>query len=106
MLQFTRLRWPALANEKQLEERHIKYEKTLQDFKDDDRAVTDNYQYGKAILLISKKGFLKKQKLLGGSMIAPGAGELIQELILANSAGISIDEIFNKIYPYPIYRIN
>ena len=40
-------------------------------------------------------------------MIAPGAGELIQELILANSAGISIDKIFNKIYPYPTAaRIN
>lgn len=94
-------------SEKQLEERNIKYEKLVQDFKDDDRAVTDNYQYGKAILLISKKGFLKKQKLLGGSMIAPGAGELIQELILATSAGISIDKLFNKIYPYPTAaRIN
>ena len=94
-------------SEKQLEQRHIGYEKLVQDFKDDDRAVTDNYQYGKVILFISKKIFLKKQKLLGGSMIAPGAGELIQELILANSAGISIDKIFNKIYPYPTAaRIN
>lgn len=94
-------------SEKQLKERNFSYEKLVQDFKDDDRAVTDNYQYGKAILFISKKGLLKKQKILGGSMIAPGAGELIQELILANSAGISIDKIFNKIYPYPTAaRIN
>ncbi len=57
-------------SEKQLKERNISYEKLVQDFKDDDRAVTDNYQYGKAILFISKKGFLKKQKILGGSMIA------------------------------------
>jgi len=34
-------------------------------------------------------------------MIAPNAGELIQELILANSAGINASSIFNKIYPYP-----
>lgn len=94
-------------NEKQLKERSIPFEKLVQDFKDDDRAVTDNYQYGKLVLFISKRNFLKKQKVLGGSMIAPGAGELIQELILANTAGISISEIFNKIYPYPTAaRIN
>lgn len=35
-------------------------------------------------------------------MIAPNAGELIQELILANAAKISINKIFDKIYPYPV----
>ena len=40
-------------------------------------------------------------------MVSPNAGELIQELILANSAGLSINTIFNKIYPYPVAsRIN
>ena len=40
-------------------------------------------------------------------MVAPNAGELIQELILANTDGLSIDAIFNKIYPYPVAaRIN
>lgn len=94
-------------NEKQLGERNISYKRLEQDFKDDDRAITDNYQYAKMILFISKKGFLKKQKILGGTMIAPGAGELIQELILANVARLSINKIFNKIYPYPVAsRIN
>ncbi len=94
-------------SEKQIKERNISYEKLEQDFKDDDRAVVDNYQYGKMILFISTKGFLKKQKILGGTMIAPGAGELIQELILANIKGISINALFDKIYPYPVAsRIN
>ena len=94
-------------SEKQLKERNISYEKLVNDFKDDDRAVTDNYQYAKSVLFISKKGFLKKQRILGGSMVAPGAGELIQELILANTAKLSINTIFNKIYPYPTAsRIN
>lgn len=40
-------------------------------------------------------------------MVAPDAGELIQELILANTAKIAIKAIFNKIYPYPVAsRIN
>lgn len=94
-------------NEKQLKERDIHYERLEQDFEDDDRAIVDNYQYAKLILLISAKGFLKKQKILGGTVVAPNAGELIQELILANKNGLSVNTIFNKIYPYPVAsRIN
>ena len=94
-------------NEKQLKERGIAYEKLEQDFSGDDRAVTDNYPYARVILYISKGGFLKKEKILGGTMLAPNAGELIQELIMANTSGLSINAIFNKIYPYPVAtRIN
>ncbi len=94
-------------NEQQLKERKIEYERLEQDFEDDDRAITDDYRYGKLVLFISSKGLLKKQKVLGGTMVAPNAGELIQELILANTRGLSINSIFNKIYPYPVAtRIN
>ncbi len=94
-------------NEKQLKEMGTTYEKLEKDFSEDDRAVTDNYRYARTILYISKGGFLKKEKILGGTMIAPNAGELIQELILANTSGLSINSIFNKIYPYPVAaRIN
>lgn len=94
-------------NEKQLQKRNIKHIKLEESFKDDDRAITDNYRYGKAIMYISNKSWFKKQVILGGTMIAPNAGELIQELILANTTGLSIDDIFNKIYPYPVAsRIN
>ena len=94
-------------NEKQLKERNISYKKLEQDFTDDDRAVVDNYQYAKMILFISKGSFLKKEKILGGTMLAPHAGELIQELLLANTSNLSINSIFNKVYPYPVAsRIN
>ena len=40
-------------------------------------------------------------------MLAPRAGEIVQELILANTSKLSINTIFNKIYPYPVAsRIN
>lgn len=71
------------------------------DFKSDDRAITDDYRYGKAYTYLTKPSLLGSQKVLGGTMIAPNAGELVQELILANSAGIKASAIFNKIYPYP-----
>lgn len=94
-------------NEKQLKERNIRYKKLEQDFTDDDRATVDNYQYAKIILYISKSGFFKKEKILGGTMVAPHAGELTQELILANTNKLSVNAIFNKIYPYPVAsRIN
>lgn len=94
-------------SEKQLQEKGIAYERLEESFADDDRAVVDNYAYAKMVLLISPKGFLKKQKILGGTMVAPGAGELIQELILANTNGLSINALFHKIYPYPVAaRIN
>ncbi len=94
-------------SENQLKKRNIHYIKLVQDFNDDDRAVVDSYRYGKVILFISEKSWFKKQQILGGTMVAPNAGELIQELILANTEGLSINAIFNKIYPYPVAsRIN
>jgi len=94
-------------NEKQLKERNIGYEKLEQNFQEDDRAVADNNRYGKMILYINKGGLFQKEKILGGTMVAPHAGELIQELVLANSTSLSINSIFNKIYAYPVAsRIN
>ncbi len=94
-------------NEKQLKERNISYKRLEQNFTDDDRAVVDDYQYAIMLLFISKGGWFKKEKILGGTMLAPHAGELIQELILANTSNLSINSIFNKVYPYPVAsRIN
>ncbi|MET4083842.1 pyruvate/2-oxoglutarate dehydrogenase complex dihydrolipoamide dehydrogenase (E3) component [Pedobacter sp. UYP30] len=88
-------------SQKQMEEKSISYDVNTQDFKEDDRALTDGYTYGKLLLYASKKNIFGKQKILGGCMVAPSAGEMIQELILANAQGLSINTLFNKIYPYP-----
>jgi pyruvate/2-oxoglutarate dehydrogenase complex dihydrolipoamide dehydrogenase (E3) component len=94
-------------SEKLLTENNIQFEKLAKTFNDDDRAVTDEFQYSRVRLFISKKRLLQRQKILGGSMVAPGAGELVQDLILAMSEGLPINAIFNKIYPYPTAsRIN
>lgn len=89
-------------NEEHLKKHNISYEKLEMDFSEDDRAVVEDYQYGKLILYIEEKSLLKRNpKLLGGSMIAPNAGELFGELVLANSARLGIDALFEKIYAYP-----
>lgn len=79
-----------------------------QDFGRDDRAIVDEYTYGKVTLYLTQKTFWNKQrKILGGSIIAPNAGELIQELTLAMEAELPIEAIYEKIYAYPVAsRIN
>lgn len=87
-------------SQKQLDNRGINYQRLTQDYSEVDRGITDNAE-GNAIIYISKN------KLLGGTLIAPNAGEIFQELILANSSRLDIKNIFNKIYPYPTAsRIN
>ncbi len=89
-------------SEQQLKEQGTAYEKLTLDFEEDDRAVVEDYQYGKLILYVENGGLLNQNpKLLGGSMVAPNAGEMFQELVLANAEGIGINALFSKIYPYP-----
>lgn len=89
-------------SEKDLKERGDKYRILETDFKDDDRAIIDGYTYGKLKIFISNRG-----KILGGTMIAPNAGELFQEFILAKSSGLSVSELAKRVYPYPTAtRIN
>ncbi|MGH7238535.1 MAG: FAD-dependent oxidoreductase, partial [Candidatus Saccharimonadales bacterium] len=94
-------------NKMQLKQGKKSFVKLEFNFDEDDRAVVDDYTYGKLILYITKKSIIRKSRILGGTMIAPHAGELIQELILMNTAGLSINKIFHKIYPYPVAsRVN
>ena len=96
-------------SEAELREQGIDFTKIEQDFTEDDRAVTADYHtYGKLVLYLSKKTlFNRSVKILGGTMLAPHAGELIQELLTANIAGTDVNVLFNKVYPYPVAtRIN
>lgn len=87
--------------EETLKQRKINYEKFEYDLCDDDRAIVDDFRNGKIILYISKG------KIMGGTLLAENAGELMQELVLANSSKLDIKNIFNKIYAYPTAsRIN
>ncbi len=84
-----------------------RYEKLVLDFNKDDRAVVDDYRYGKLVLLVTPKNLWGRQRILGGSMIAPQAGEMIQEIIMAMNNSLDIKVLFDKIYPYPVAsRVN
>ena len=72
-----------------------KYEKLKLNFDEDDRSITNGYTKSKSIL------FIRDGKILGGSMVAPNAGEIYQELLLAKVNDLKIDAFFKKIYAYP-----
>lgn len=86
----------------ELQRRQISFETLVNDFSDDDRAII-NKSSGQSKL----KLYVSAGRIVGGTMVAPNAGELVQELLLANSSNLPISAIWNKVYPYPAAsRIN
>ena len=88
--------------EQELKERASTYERIEYDFAHDDRAIIEEYTYARLILFVTGGGLNPfGKKILGGTVIAPNAGELAQELILAVGQKLTAGDFFNKIYPYP-----
>jgi pyruvate/2-oxoglutarate dehydrogenase complex dihydrolipoamide dehydrogenase (E3) component len=81
-------------SEKELKNQNISYEKLEQSSNDDDRALLD--KYGQVQLYICRGNWFKKTDYFRGSMLAPKVGEIIQKLMVANTAELSI----NKVSPY------
>ncbi len=64
-----------------------------------DRAITDSSEEG-FVKVITKKW---SSKIIGATIVAPRAGEMIQELILAKESNITFRKLKNQIHPYPTY---
>ena len=94
-------------SEEQMNKKLIPYYRQDQTFSEDDRAIVDEYPYGRVSIWIDRLGALEDRTIKSATMIAPKAGDLIQELQLAAEAGIPIGKIANRVYPYPVAsRIN
>tara|TARA_Y100000310_G_C20674543_1_gene812190 strand:+ start:1470 stop:2894 length:1425 start_codon:yes stop_codon:yes gene_type:complete len=96
---------PELASfglqEQNLKEQNIQYEVLELKLDDVDRAIAEGSTEGKLKL------FVGKGKILGGTMLAKNAGELVGELVLAMTLGIPAAKLFERIYPYPtLSRVN
>lgn len=93
--------------EEQLKERGIGFYRQDQSLEVDDRAIIQEYTYGNESIWMEDSSNISSRKILSGSLIAPNAGEIIQEMELAKHAGISIGKITQRVYPYPVQsRIN
>ncbi|PHI21648.1 mercuric reductase [Lewinellaceae bacterium SD302] len=92
---------------KDLEEKGIEHDTEELPLEEDDRAIAANYAGGHLTLYLSKGSLFSSPKILGGCMVAPAAGEMIQELHLMNTLELPLSKLTNKIYAYPVgSRIN
>lgn len=83
--------------EKDLNAKGIPFDTFIRELKDVDRAILDGEVNG-FIKLHVKKG---KDKILGGTIVAKHAGEMISELTLAMVSGKGLRTLNNVIHPYP-----
>ena len=86
---------------RRLREKGIDFETRELSLKDDDRAISADFRDGHLIVYLSK-GWWGGGKVLGGSLAAPTAGEMIQTLHFLQVEGMKYSAITNMIYPYPV----
>jgi len=65
-----------------------------------DRAICDDATKGIIKVVYSSKG---KKKILGATIMAPVAGELISEISVAMQAGMGWPSLAKAVHPYPSY---
>lgn len=88
-------------NEAQLTEMGKDFQVIYHDLKDGDRATVSDYRYGKMIIYLAKGRTILGEKLLGGTIVAPHAGEMVQEFIMTQNQGKGFLNIMGTIHPYP-----
>ena len=86
-------------NEQEAIDKGIDFEITRYDFKDLDRAVTESANHG-FIKVITPKG---KNKILGVTIVAEHAGDLMAEFVLAMKHNLGLNKILGTIHIYPTW---
>ncbi|WP_420633357.1 dihydrolipoyl dehydrogenase family protein [Candidatus Palauibacter sp.] len=61
-----------------------------------DRAITERAAMGRVKIVVGKGG-----AILGGHILAPGAGTMIAEVALAMKAGVKLGTLASLVHPYP-----
>lgn len=85
--------------EKEAKEQNIDYDLFVVPLEDVDRAVVESEDAGFAKVLTGKGS----DKILGATIIAPHAGDLLHEFVLAMKAGIGLGTIASTIHAYPTF---
>ena len=102
---YTYLPWctytdPELAsigmNEKRAQSAGIEYSVWTEDFKSNDRSLTEGEEVGKVKMLLDKK-----EKPLGIQILGPHAGELINEWVALLNGSVKLSTLASAVHPYP-----
>jgi pyruvate/2-oxoglutarate dehydrogenase complex dihydrolipoamide dehydrogenase (E3) component len=86
-------------NETEAQEKGIEYDLLRQEFKDVDRAVVEDEDTGFAKVLTAKG----TDKIIGVTLIAAHAGDLLHEFVLAMKRGIGLSKISATVHAYPTF---
>ena len=84
-------------NEQEAQQQSIAYEVSRYDFADLDRAICEGKNQG-FIKVLNKPG---SDKILGVSIVAEHAGELLAEFALAKTHGLGLNKILSTLHIYP-----
>lgn len=84
-------------SEKDAEKQHIRIDTFIKHFYDVDRAIAEGEEDG-FVKIHVKKG---TDKILGATIVARHAGEMISEITLAITHNIGLGAVANVIHPYP-----
>jgi pyruvate/2-oxoglutarate dehydrogenase complex dihydrolipoamide dehydrogenase (E3) component len=85
--------------EKQAKKQNVEYDLFIVPLEEVDRAVVESEESGFAKILAAKGS----DRVLGATLVAPHAGDLLHEFVLAMSAGIGLGTISSTIHAYPTF---
>ena len=85
--------------EKEATQKNVEYNLFVIPLEDVDRAVVENEEAGFAKILTAKGS----DKILGATIVAPHAGDLLHEFVLAMKAGVGLGTIASTIHAYPTF---
>jgi len=85
--------------EKDAQQKSVDYDLFIVPLEDIDRAVVESEDVGFAKVLTAKGS----DKILGATIVAPHAGDLLHEFVLAMKAGIGLGAIASTIHAYPTF---
>jgi pyruvate/2-oxoglutarate dehydrogenase complex dihydrolipoamide dehydrogenase (E3) component len=86
-------------SESEAEKPGVEYDCYKRQFADVDRAIAEGEEHGFVKVLTKKGG----DKILGATIVAPHAGDMISEITLAMQGGIGLGKISSVIHPYPTH---
>jgi pyruvate/2-oxoglutarate dehydrogenase complex dihydrolipoamide dehydrogenase (E3) component len=85
--------------EKEAKQKNVEYDLFVVPLEDIDRAVVESEESGFAKILTAKGS----DKILGATIVAPHAGDLLHEFVLAMKTGIGLGTIASTIHAYPTF---
>ncbi len=85
--------------EKKAQQKNVDYDLFVVPLEDVDRAVVESEEAGFAKILTAKGS----DKILGVTIVAPHAGDLLHEFVLAMKAGVGLATIASTIHAYPTF---